>query len=436
MTIRRTLWVALAVLALAGIRPAPARAVTQIYANIDFYDALSPYGEWVSVPRYGDCWAPYHQTRYWRPYTVGYWVDTDYGWMWVSQDPWGGLPYHYGRWVYDYDYGWVWVPDDDLVWAPAWVDWRYSDDYVGWAPLPPEADWGGSGLTVSVTYVSRRIPTTGWCFAPLRTFGTSRVRYSILPPTRNVTLLAQTRDVTRYVSYNSMPAERGLRTDLIERATGRRFQQYRITDARSPNWKSVNIQGRTIEAYRPRIRGAKERTQRFVTEARGRGGARGSTERQQAIERRNDQRIRQERDAAERNQRVRRNEQRVRDADMRRQRQEDMRQQREAEMRARQRGEERRGYEQRRKEETQRGGGGGGGGQYQRQERGTPPNQGQSQRGEDRGRGQPQGRGRGKGPNQDENKGQGQDQGQGQGQGQQDQNDQEKGHGRGRGHDK
>ena len=32
--------------------------------------------------------------------------------------------------------GWFWIPGDE--WAPAWVDWRYSNDYVGWAPLPPD----------------------------------------------------------------------------------------------------------------------------------------------------------------------------------------------------------------------------------------------------------------------------------------------------------
>jgi hypothetical protein len=33
--------------------------------------------------------------------------------------------------------GWCWWPD--TVWAPSWVTWRYSDDYCGWAPLPPFA---------------------------------------------------------------------------------------------------------------------------------------------------------------------------------------------------------------------------------------------------------------------------------------------------------
>ena len=27
------------------------------------------------------------------------------------------------------------------VWGPAWVTFRSAPDYIGWAPLPPEADW-------------------------------------------------------------------------------------------------------------------------------------------------------------------------------------------------------------------------------------------------------------------------------------------------------
>ena len=33
--------------------------------------------------------------------------------------------------------GWIWYPG--TRWAPAWVDWRCSDRYYGWAPLPPAA---------------------------------------------------------------------------------------------------------------------------------------------------------------------------------------------------------------------------------------------------------------------------------------------------------
>ena len=112
-------------------------AAAQETIDIDtFYDELAPYGEWVWHPRFGYVWLPETSRRAWRPYTVGRWTYTDeYGWYWDSNEPFAWAVYHYGRWGYDEDYGWFWVPGD--TWAPAWVQWRYSDDYVGWAPVGP-----------------------------------------------------------------------------------------------------------------------------------------------------------------------------------------------------------------------------------------------------------------------------------------------------------
>ncbi len=67
----------------------------------------------------------------------GRWIWTDDGWYWASDEPWGWAAYHYGRWYYDDYYGWIWIPGYD--WAPAWVEWRYGGDYIGWAPLGPYA---------------------------------------------------------------------------------------------------------------------------------------------------------------------------------------------------------------------------------------------------------------------------------------------------------
>jgi hypothetical protein len=334
--------------------------------------------------------------------------------MWISQDPWGGIPYHYGRWAYDSYYGWVWVPEDDLIWAPAWVAWRYGDDYVGWAPLPPDAGWrSGSGLTISVSTLDRRIYRSGWCFAPVRTFGTTRIRSSLLPPSRNVTLLARTRNVTRYEVYNSLPAERGLRPEIIERATGRKFQRYQIVDSRSrSNLKKVAIQGRTIEVYRPRITGVRSQRTRFVPRAGV--SSRATVQRQQSEQRRFDQRMRQERGALER-EHQRELSQPRRDAV----RQNEVRRRQQAEMRAQQEREtqERRSFDQRRKivDDAQRNQGQGRGreqGQRPPRERGQA--QGQTRQRQEQGKGQDQGKGR------DQGKGQSQD-------------DQDKNQGRGRG---
>ena len=49
--------------------------------------------------------------------------------------PWGWAPFHYGRWGWTPALGWFWGPG--LVWAPAWVSWRYTNGHVAWAPYAP-----------------------------------------------------------------------------------------------------------------------------------------------------------------------------------------------------------------------------------------------------------------------------------------------------------
>ena len=103
-----------------------------------FYNSLSPYGTWVDVEGYGRCWRPtvVVANAGWQPYCDhGHWVLTDDGWFWISDYSWGWATFHYGRWFHHDHFGWCWVPD--TVWGPSWVTWRYSDDYCGWAPLPP-----------------------------------------------------------------------------------------------------------------------------------------------------------------------------------------------------------------------------------------------------------------------------------------------------------
>jgi hypothetical protein len=225
------------------------------YGSFDDYDALAPYGTWVAVS-YGWAWCPLDVPAGWRPYTVGRWVYSDWGWMWLADDPWGSLPYHYGRWGYDDSYGWVWVPGD--VWAPAWVAWRYGDDYVGWAPLPPDLGWEvGVGFRYSASSVDRRIDPLSWCFTGTSGFQSVRVADRLVPPSRNVTLLTVTKNVTRYDEVRSMPAERGLRPEWISRRGGRSIPEYRINDASSPSYGTrPALRGREITVYR----GTPERT--------------------------------------------------------------------------------------------------------------------------------------------------------------------------------
>ncbi len=107
----------------------------EIRAVGDFYQPLSQYGYWVQHPEFGWCWRPDRVVAEWRPYADGRWLRTADGWYWDSDEPWAWACYHYGRWFTDARHGWLWQPGTE--WASAWVDWRESDDYVGWAPVPP-----------------------------------------------------------------------------------------------------------------------------------------------------------------------------------------------------------------------------------------------------------------------------------------------------------
>jgi len=105
--------------------------------QIDFDAALEGYGHWVQHPRLGDVWVPDNVPQEWQPYRIGHWLYTDeWGWYWNSDEPFGWVTYHYGRWYLDREIGWVWIPNDK--WGPAWVNWRQGDNFVGWAPTPPD----------------------------------------------------------------------------------------------------------------------------------------------------------------------------------------------------------------------------------------------------------------------------------------------------------
>jgi hypothetical protein len=119
-----------------------------------FYDEMGDYGTWVDNPDYGYVWVP-NVDQDFRPYvTNGHWVFTDYGWTWSSDFEWGWAPFHYGRWTWDEQYGNVWVPDTE--WGPAWVVWKKSPGYYGWAPMTP-----GMGTTYN-QYSD--IPVNSWYF--------------------------------------------------------------------------------------------------------------------------------------------------------------------------------------------------------------------------------------------------------------------------------
>jgi hypothetical protein len=110
-------------------------------ALLDFRDALTPYGTWQEDATYGIVWSPTQAGTGFVPYvTKGRWAYDD-GFVWLSEYPWGAIPFHYGRWVMREQGGWAWVPG--RAYAGAHVAWRSDEEgrAVGWGPLPPSWVW-------------------------------------------------------------------------------------------------------------------------------------------------------------------------------------------------------------------------------------------------------------------------------------------------------
>lgn len=108
---------------------------THLPADLDGYeDELDDNGRWVNENPYGYVWVPSVSQSDWRPYMMGRWAWYPViGWTWVSSEPWGWSVYHYGRWHWRGGLGWYWIPRNE--WGPAWVNWWWDGDYVGWCPL-------------------------------------------------------------------------------------------------------------------------------------------------------------------------------------------------------------------------------------------------------------------------------------------------------------
>jgi hypothetical protein len=209
-----------------------------------FYDELSPYGQWIDYPNYGNVWLPDAGPNF-SPYSSnGYWVHTRYGWTWVSDYHWGWAPFHYGRWDYDSFYGWLWVPDYE--WGPSWVNWRSGNGYYGWQPMRP-----GYGI-YSGFYGDRYTNFDHWTFVRHNHFGrhdvynyyVNRSDYPRIIENSSV-IENTTYNRQRQVSYSSGPEVRD-----VERITGRRVRSVTIRDNDSPVQRLNNNR---LELYRPQF---------------------------------------------------------------------------------------------------------------------------------------------------------------------------------------
>jgi len=190
-----------------------------------FYHNLNHYGEWIQVDYDLVVWKPYNVNRGWSPYSVGQWEYTSYGWYWDSYEPFGWATYHYGRWYYDDFYGWVWVPGYE--WGPSWVEWRYSNSYIGWSPLPPYADFRVSvGIHFSHNY---RTSYHYWNFVTFNRFCQRNVNVYFVKNVNKNYIFNNTKYRTNYYADRGRVINGGVDRNYVERRAGNRIALREVT---------------------------------------------------------------------------------------------------------------------------------------------------------------------------------------------------------------
>ena len=240
-----------------GIGPAAAQQRVSVAA--DFRGALAPYGAWHHNRRFGEVWVPASRRLNWRPYTVGHWVYTEtYGWYWVEdveEADWGWITYHYGRWYLDPDDGWIWITGDE--WSPGWVDWRYGEQVIGWAPLAP--------AEVAVEVEER---PEFWVFARGPDFMAPRLDRVLLPPLEARNDFQRTALVNRPVELRDrhFAVNPGIAVALAAAAVGRPLQAFNVRPRVLAG--TANVPGAI------QIRAEDLRRQRDLSNQPGRPGAR------------------------------------------------------------------------------------------------------------------------------------------------------------------
>ena len=193
-----------------------------------FYNNLSPYGSWIQINSGVVVWRPTIIRLDWSPYQDGRWIWTDDGWYWDSYEPFGNITYHYGRWYFDDYYGWLWYPDYD--WAPAWVEWRYDDDYIGWAPLSPYASFSiTTGIFFSYTYYA---PYYHWHFVSFRHFCNPYVYNYYVPTKQKYRIYSNTKYRTNYGYNNGRIQNRGVDVNYIRVRSGDKITKRNIVSVR------------------------------------------------------------------------------------------------------------------------------------------------------------------------------------------------------------
>jgi hypothetical protein len=239
--------------------PPPAAAAIQPdtptpTANV-FYNDLAPYGAWTQQPDYGLVWQPTVETidPNWTPYVdAGQWMYSDCGWYWQSDYTWGWAAFHYGRWTNIPHRGWVWVPGNQ--WGPAWVAWRSTDTYIGWAPLPP-----GVSLNVlaQLNYNSKPIvpnaslglPPSVYTFVSTSNLTSRNLPRRVLPIARAQELARNSVLLNNYTFVNNRIFNTGISRDAVAAAAHKPVPEIALRSVSSPDAAGLAMDRKTLAVY-------------------------------------------------------------------------------------------------------------------------------------------------------------------------------------------
>jgi len=213
MTLKCGVITVIAMVVSISVATLPAHADVDVSFDL-FYSNLSPHGSWLVSAEYGRVWQPRVYARNWNPYYDGHWEYADVGWTWVSDYSWGGIPYHYGTWVLDPVVGWVWVPG--YTWAPAWVVFRTSPDYIGWAPVAPS-------FALGMSFGSSAPMSGSFLFVSTRDFCAPKVRSYVVPERQARPILERTTVVNNLIVQNNIVVNRGPDVRVVEAASRRKI---------------------------------------------------------------------------------------------------------------------------------------------------------------------------------------------------------------------
>ena len=212
-----------------------------------FFEDLAPYGDWLQTPDGEWVWQPTVQQAVpdWAPYRDnGQWLFTDAGWAWQSTYPWGWAPFHYGRWFNAPVGGWTWQPGH--TWSPAWVSWRKSNSYFGWAPLPP-----GVGLNVEYAlmnpgHLDYDLTAGSYTFVPASKFLSRNLSRHTVSASKTASLLA--------ASVAIAPSRRlGIPPEEVAAAVHLPITPLPLRDAPAAQTRLASPGARDLAVYRPSV---------------------------------------------------------------------------------------------------------------------------------------------------------------------------------------